>query len=775
MRAILTQVAGDLRKRRLQAIVVFIIVALAAGVGTLALEILDAANAPYDRAFQQNLGAHLDVLLDGRKVTPAQLGATAQLPDVTATAGPWPVSIIPFEFETAKTPLYVIERSDPGGTLDHLQIVTGRWPTQPGEIVLTRSFAQLAQVAVGSHVTALSRPDKPQLTVVGEVVDIEEAGAGLMNPQFSWVVPGQLTDLLPPGGHTDDQMLFRFRHAATDAEIQQDTQELASTLPPGAIGSSLSHLLVQNLDNQTSGLVLTFLLAFSLFALGAAALIVANAVAGAVLASYRDIGIVKALGFTPGQVVLSFVGQMCVPALVGSVVGAAFGVIGSSPILSASAEAMGLPGANLITAWPPFVATVGVLVVVAVAAALPSLRGGLLKPVTALTRGVAPSAHRRSLLGGALQRLRLPRTLSLGTGDAFARPFRGLLTALAILIGVATLTFAFGLHTSIQRLGTEQAFNPDIVVTRFGSYPDVQVTQMLQVQSDTANVVAYSFDNAAVPGLNSAVSIIPMRGDSEALDFQLLQGRWFSGSGEAVGGSAFVKEAHLKVGDTFTATVNGHDIPLRLVGVYFDIDNFGRVMRFDWSSYLEANPDAQPEEYQVTLHPGADPQAYARRVEASAPDFLSVMVRASLISPVLSTLDAVLAVLIAVLAAIAVAGVFNTVLLSTRERMRDTATLKTLGMTPGQVIGMVVVSACMLGVIGGILGLPVGVWLHQSLLTLMGSVTNLPVPPGLSQGVYGPVNLPLLALAGVAVAIVGAALPAWLAARAPVAVVLRAE
>jgi putative ABC transport system permease protein len=775
MRAIVTQITGDLRRRRIQAVVIFFIVALAAGVGILAVEILNAANAPYDRAFQQNRGAHLDVLLDGRKVTPAQLGATAQLPDVTDTAGPWPVSIIPFEFGTAKTPLYVIGRSDPGGTLDRLQIVAGRWPTQPGEIVLTRSFAQVAQLGVGSQVTALSRPDKPQLTVVGEVVDIEEAGAGLMNPQFSWVVPGQLTDLLPPGGHADYQMLFRFRHAATDAEVQQDTQELASALPSGAIGSSLSHLLVQNLANQTSGLVLTFLLAFSLFALGAAALIVANAVAGAVLASYRDIGVVKALGFTPGQVVLSFVGQMLVPALIGCVVGAALGVIGSSPILSASAEAMGVPGANLITAWPPVVATAGVLVVVAVAAALPSLRGGLLKPVTALTRGVAPSAHRRSLLSGALQRLRLPRTLSLGTGDAFARPVRGMLTALAILIGVATLTFAFGLHTSLQRLGTEQAFNPDVLVTRFGSYPDAQVTQTLQAQPDTTNVVALSFDNAAVPGLSSAVSIIPMRGDSAALGFQLLQGRWFSGSGEAVGGSAFVKEAHLKVGDTFTATVNGHDIPLRLVGVYFDIDNFGRVMRFDWSSYLEANPVAQPEEYQVTLRPGADTQAYARRVAASAPDFLSVMLRASLISPVLSTLDAVLAVLIAVLAAIAVAGVFNTVLLSTRERMRDTATLKTLGMTPGQVVGMVVSSACVLGVVGGALGLPVGVWLHQSLLTLMGSVVNLPVPPGLSQGVYGPVNLPLLALAGVAVAVVGAALPAWLAARAPVAVVLRAE
>jgi putative ABC transport system permease protein len=327
----------------------------------------------------------------------------------------------------------------------------------------------------------------------------------------------------------------------------------------------------------------------------------------------------------------------------------------------------------------------------------------------------------------------------------------------------------------LQRLGTAQAFNPDVLVTRFGSYPDAQVVQTLAAQPETAAEVASTFDNAAVPGLSSPVSIIPMRGDATKLGFQLLGGRWYSGPGEAVGGSAFVREAHLKIGDSFTATVNGHDVLLRLVGVYFDIDNFGRVMRFDWASYLQANPSAQPVNYQIVLRPGTDPQAYARRVAASAPDFLSVQLQASIVGPVLGTLDEVLAILIAVLAAIAVAGVFNTVLLSTRERVRDTATLKTLGMTPAQVVGMVVASACVLGVIGGALGIPLGVWLHQTLLDLMGNVVNLPVPQGLSQGIFSATNLLPLALAGVAVAVIGAALPATLAARAPVAEVLRAE
>jgi len=64
-------------------------------------------------------------------------------------------------------------------------------------------------------------------------------------------------------------------------------------------------------------------------------------------------------------------------------------------------------------------------------------------------------------------------------------------------------------------------------------------------------------------------------------------------------------------------------------------------------------------------------------------------------------IDGVLFAIAAVIALIAVAGVFNTLLLNTRERVRDTATLKALGMSPRQLIGMVAASAGFLALLGG--------------------------------------------------------------------------
>ena len=48
-------------------------------------------------------------------------------------------------------------------------------------------------------------------------------------------------------------------------------------------------------------------------------------------------------------------------------------------------------------------------------------------------------------------------------------------------------------------------------------------------------------------------------------------------------------------------------------------------------------------------------------------------------------------------------------------------------------------------------------------------------PRQFTVGAYAPLALPLLALAGIAVAVLGAALPAWMAARSPAATVLHTE
>jgi putative ABC transport system permease protein len=96
-------------------------------------------------------------------------------------------------------------------------------------------------------------------------------------------------------------------------------------------------------------------------------------------------------------------------------------------------------------------------------------------------------------------------------------------------------------------------------------------------------------------------------------------------------------------------------------------------------------------------------------------------------------------------------------------------------MTPRQVEGMVLASAFALGVVGALLGVPVGIVLYNYLIQAMAALANFTLSNQALIGEINPVNLVAVALAGILVALAGAILPARWAARAAVVSVLNLE
>jgi putative ABC transport system permease protein len=107
--------------------------------------------------------------------------------------------------------------------------------------------------------------------------------------------------------------------------------------------------------------------------------------------------------------------------------------------------------------------------------------------------------------------------------------------------------------------------------------------------------------------------------------------------------------------------------------------------------------------------------------------------------------------------------------------VRDLAILKAVGMAPAQVVSMVIASVALLGLVAGGLGVPVGLLLHRAIIQFMGQIAvGTAIPPAFFDLISHAI-LPLLALSGVAVAALGAWLPAQWAASGGVAEVLQSE
>jgi putative ABC transport system permease protein len=103
-------------------------------------------------------------------------------------------------------------------------------------------------------------------------------------------------------------------------------------------------------------------------------------------------------------------------------------------------------------------------------------------------------------------------------------------------------------------------------------------------------------------------------------------------------------------------------------------------------------------------------------------------------------------------------GMLNTMLMSVLERTREIGVLRALGWRRGQVLGIIVRESCILGVVGGALGMVLGVGLTRLLDLAEGLV-----------GAFEPVfTVQLFVQAGIVavlVGLVGGLYPAWRATR----------
>jgi putative ABC transport system permease protein len=564
---------------------------------------------------------------------------------------------------------------------------------------------------------------------------------------------------------------------------------------------SSNYLDVKRNADLTSSVMVPFLLAFSGFALLAAVFIIANIVSGVVIAGYRDLGIMKSIGFTPGQVMGVLLGQILIPVAAGCLVGIPIGTLASQPFLQDTAHALGLPAPFTAVLPVDLLVLVGIVAAAVLAALTPAWRAGRMSATTAITTGSAPSSTGNAgRMSSALGALPLPRTLTLGLGDVLARPVRSATTLGAILIGAATVVFALSLHLSLQQVAIHLIRDNYVQVTinrpdihdlgagkigapGFGtpSVPsDRQVTRAIRSDPSTARFVAEAQRQVTVPGVAQPIPYYAYRGASGWIGYAMISGRWFAHPGEVVAPTRLLQAAHLQVGDYVTARFGATPVRLHVVGEVFDQSDDDLLLRGSWATLAAVTPHLQATDYEIQVRPGVDPLAYRQnfpQISANGqPTALNIdTTERSSSNATFILFNTVIAGLALVLLSIAVAGVFNTVVLSTREKVRDVAILKAIGMAPRQVVAMVIAGVAFLGLIAGAIGIPAGYLLHREIIQFMGQVaTNTAIPPAFFDLIPHPI-LPLLGLAGVAIAAIGAWLPAQWAAAHRVAGVLQAE
>ncbi|MFB7291433.1 ABC transporter permease [Actinacidiphila glaucinigra] len=770
MRAVWRAARAAVRRRRLQTLVIALVTLTSTGAIVVALGLVDAASAPFDKAFGEQRGPHVVAAFDRSVASDAQLARAARDPGVEAVEGPFPRATVALPRDTAQYGVFgevtIVGRAEPGGEVDRLDLWAGRWATAPGEVVLNRQSDWTAD-DLGKRIPV---PSGPTLTIVGFAFDLSRTAD-------AWVAPSQIDALHP----ATTQLLLRFSDASSDTLLRERMGAVTARLPQGALAGSESYLTLKHRIGAAARAYAPYLSAFGILGIVVSVLIVANVVSGAVISGFRHIGILKALGFTPGQVLAVYLVMVTAPAVLGCAAGVFAGNLLAAPFLRFTFTG---PDAGVfhdsvgIPPWVNVLALLGMPAVCVLAALAPSLRARRLSAARAISAGTAPRTGRAPGVQRRLAGSRLPRSVSLGVGLPFARPGRSALTVAAVVLGVTTVTFASGLATTMTRFGNagRDAYQVTVYAStvRHGKlvepeHSDPELHSLLSSLPGAAGVTARGDVEVTVAGSARKAMLEGRRGDGPELDSVLTEGRWTRRAGEVVAGTAWLRQSGLRVGDEVRLQKGGRSREVTVVGAFMETN--GELLATDWATFTALAPEEKPIAYHVKLRDGTDPAAYARAAAAADPGVGPAITGPNTIT---QTVVGSASALTAMLAVVASLGVFNTVVLNTRDRRRDLGMLKSIGMTPRQVTVMMTTSMAALGALGSVLGVPLGIWGYRQVVPRMVDAVDITLPPYMTD-VWHPAALTALALTGIAIAVLGAYLPARRAARLTIAQVLHNE
>jgi putative ABC transport system permease protein len=511
-------------------------------------------------------------------------------------------------------------------------------------------------------------------------------------------------------------------------------------------------------DNRLLGQVLGL---FGLGALVAAGFAVHGAIATRIRGHLRDISVLKAIGFTPGQVVRIFLLQHVAYALLGAVAAAALTQSLGTGIPGRLGDAVGvwqgLPEHTIAL----FTVPVGAVLFIGAVTALAAWRAGRVPPVPVPRRG-APAGGRLTGIARRALGLRLPPALVLGWHRAFTRRPRTLAAVGRLALPLLLIVVAMSAWTTIDRFHSrpEQMGLPTALTVRADSGLSDRGTRSLLAREPEVAAVYPGVEMAAlVPGQTATIALRGLGTRQDRYPFTLAEGRPATGPDEAVAGQGLLDLLDVHVGDWVRMTVGDQPQILHIVGRSIEPENAGRVISTSLDTLRENDPGLTPTLYQLRLRPGADPRQVAAALTTAGRGHLDVH---AVPNPAdgLSPLRAVVAGLVCVLALIGLIELMTAIGGTVREGERDLLALKAMGLSPRQITGITVTATSCTALAAVVAGTALGLPLARWLINAQGRSS------GIGAGIAAGPSPLLLLLFGAAAVLGAAGLAAVPAARA---------
>ncbi len=623
----------------------------------------------------------------------------------------------------------------------------GHWPPASGEIVLEASARQVGDYAIGDIIEVeTAEGDTVELRLAGFAHDINAFPAQFSGYETGYVSLGAMQDLGEPLEYNQLSLTFE------DADITwAESSRSAIGLREEVFGSRGVQVFFTDVPEPGShflgdifSALSLLLLALGALALGLSAFLVVNTVSALMTQQVKQVGIMKAVGGSAGQLERLY-----------TVIVTLYGLL---------AVAIGLPLTAAATRWfadfagdilnfriasydPPawvILVELGVGMLVPLLAAVgPVRRGVSMSVVRALNSAGVPDARfGHGIVDRVLGKIRgLPRPVALSLRNTFLRKGRLALTLSTLVLASAVVMAVWSVQASIERTITdlESWWRYDVQI----AFILPQEAEAIEAQVEDVHGVdvteTWPVYNAALvrpDGTeNQSFSIVGLDPETDFVGPTVVEGRWLEADDTdavVINTDAQNAEPSLGLGDRMTLNVMGKEGVWRVVGVikgqlggssvYCNAAHLAEVLGTTGVTRLLVRGTASDAESERALLNAVE----SRLTEAQYP-ITSAETRAELADRLrewLGILVAFLALMATMLAVVGMIGLTGTMTINVLESTREIGVMRATGAQHKAIYQIFVTEGVTVGAIawfvGTLLAYPISYGLVRALEVSIG-------------------------------------------------------
>jgi putative ABC transport system permease protein len=583
----------------------------------------------------------------------------------------------------------------PGGS-----ITAGRWlaPNALNEVVVDASIAGEIGLKVGETITLTRNVNTAsmKMKVVGLALDVTNCLLPDCSPGTLWVHDDVQTTLGPPSWKEFEQS-FRI----TDKSALTKVVAAAYSKHQAAVREVKTAEEIRAFVTLGNGLLGNVVAGFGLFALVASAILISSTTSTRLASLKRDIGLLQVIGAPANDISKLVLMQSLFLGITASIVGWGAAQLIRGRLIVGPASVLPDRGSPLLRSFVTVL--VAVLAIVLISTVVPALRASRVEVLAALRprRNQQPQRRWLRVIPANAGSLAVQTLTTQGRHFAIA--------AIALVVTGSAAVTAAGYDATLSGFADGSTrIGSDIDYRLVTDKPEemARLDSALTTDPDIAAWWKQTTRNVLVGGRRVQGRFV--EGKVSDVGLRIRSGRFPQTTGEIVVGYALMKSLGNRIGDTVEVVAEDRTFSARIVGQVVDGGNGGRIatllyndlpenarwdlvraMRFRKGASIGA---VRTRMLRATLGPDQEPVGAGGNTARALP------YRAALWGIALAVM------------AVGVAQLVASLLLATRSRARDLATLRTLGTSDGRIIGAHVIVSVAVALFAAIAALPIGLW-----------------------------------------------------------------